>query len=142
MVRSCQLVVRVWYVCWSREDDGCFGVNWKPTEESLGWNGPDGERTLNEAGNTARKGGAKGPFLLEEIGASLGVLDEVDGVPGSQPRQQRVTNQQARRRVVGRAHLAPGDHGQQSRFPCRKDGRYGEVWTAVVHAPGGGGLVG
>lgn len=116
----------------------------KPTEESLGWSRRDGERTLDEAGDTARKGGAKGPFLLEEIGASLGELDKVDGVPGSQPRQQRVGNQQGRRRVVGRAHLGPGDNGKQGRFPRRKDGRDGEVRTAVVHAStdGGAGLVG
>lgn len=100
--------------------------------------------TLDEDGNTRRQGGSKGPLLLEEI-APLCSPDIVDGVPRCQPRKQAArmvvlvgVDEQDRRRVVGRANLAPGGNGKENCFPCDEDDRYGEV-RAVRPRSGGHG---
>lgn len=41
----------------------------------------------DDEGNAIGQGGAKGPFLLEQV-APLSGPDKVDGIPGGQPRDQ------------------------------------------------------
>lgn len=97
--------------------------------------------TSDDEGDSVGQGGPKGPLLLEKV-APLGGLEEVDGIPGGQAREEcwrAGGDEEARRGVVGRAHAAAGSNGEQHGLPREERGRQCGVRRAIVDACGGHG---